>query len=281
MKTLAKILIANCLFIYTTVGVLAQQEAKKELKAVESYRLEISDTKTTNVVFTYAIVSVDRGSKEVLVQKAKGVEHIIQVKAASDSMVETNLSVVTADGKLTTFIVNYAESPESLNITLGSPSTSNIPDHISNENISEAELKNNAERAMSAKSYRPGLKAQRNGIALYLKGIFVQEGVLYFRMRIANFSNIRYDVDQLRFFIRDEKVMKRTASQELEINPLYVNKSFTEIAGKSVVTVVFALPKFTIPDQKFMAVQVIEKNGGRHVALRVDNRHILSSIVIK
>lgn len=281
MKKIMKILIANCLLTFTTAGVWAQQEAAKELKSVESYRLEISDTKTTNVVFPYAIVSVDRGSKDVLVQIAKGVEHILQVKAASDSMVETNLSVVTADGRLTTFIVNYTESPESLSISIGSVNNMNMPENISKENISEAELKNNAERAMNAKSYRPGLKAQRNGIALYLKGIFVQEGVLYFRMRIANFSNIRYDIDQLRFFIRDEKVMKRTASQELEIAPLYVNKSFTDIAGKSVVTVVFALPKFTIPDQKFMAIQVIEKNGGRHVALRVDNRHILTSIVIK
>lgn len=280
MKALIKIWVVQWMLFNPVTYSLAQQETGKELKTVESYRLEISDTKTTNLIFKYAIVSVDRGNKDVLVQKAKGVENILQVKAASDSMVETNLSVVTADGKLTTFIVRYTQSPESLNISVGATTTINRPG-ASMENISEAELRANAEHALNAKSYRPGLKAQRNNIGLYLKGIFVHEGVLYFRMRIANWSNIRYDIEQLRFFIRDEKIVKRTASQEQEIVPLYVNRSLEQIAGKSVVTVVFALPKFTIPDQKFMAVQVMEKNGGRHVALKVSNRHILSSLLIK
>lgn len=281
MKVLMKIWIAQWLLFSTMTYSSAQEESAKELKEVESYRLEISDTKTTNVIFPFGIVSVDRGSKEILVQKAKGVEHILQVKAASGDMVESNLSVVTADGKLTTFIVSYTESPESLSISVGSfVYNMNIPGN-SNEKISEAELKENAEHALNAKSYTPGLKAKGNSIGLYLKGIFVHESVLYFRMRVANWSNIRYDIEQFRFFIRDEKIMKRTASQELEITPLYVNRKLEQIAGKSVVTVVFALPKFTIPDQKFMAVQLMEKNGGRHVALKVINRHILSSVVIK
>lgn len=44
--------------------------------------------------------SVDRGSKDVLAQKAKGVESILQVKAAKTNFDETNLTVINADGKL-------------------------------------------------------------------------------------------------------------------------------------------------------------------------------------
>ena len=37
-----------------------------------------------------------------------------------------------------------------------------------------------------------------------------------------------------------------------------------EIAGRSTVRMVCALPKFTIPDDKLLMVELYEKNGGRH-----------------
>jgi len=54
--------------------------------------------KTTNIIFPYSIVSVDIGSRDVLAQKAKGVENILQIKAARDSFPQTNISIITADG---------------------------------------------------------------------------------------------------------------------------------------------------------------------------------------
>ena len=47
-----------------------------------------------------------------------------------------------------------------------------------------------------------------------------------------------------------------------------------EIAGKSTVRTVYALPKFTIPDDKLLLVELYEKNGGRHQVIRVENADI-------
>ena len=44
-----------------------------------------------------------------------------------------------------------------------------------------------------------------------------------------------------------------------------------EIAGKSTVRTVYALPKFTIPDDQLLVVELYEKNGGRHQTIRVEN----------
>jgi len=38
---------------------------------------------------------------------------------------------------------------------------------------------------------------------------------------------------------------------------------------------VFALDKFTIPDQKQLTIQLMEKNGGRHMELNVQNKAIV------
>jgi hypothetical protein len=41
--------------------------------------------------------------------------------------------------------------------------------------------------------------------------------------------------------------------------------------------VVFALNKFTIPDAKYLAIEMGEKNGGRNLLLKVNNRKILKA----
>ena len=97
------------------------------------------------------------------------------------------------------------------------------------------------------------------------------------RMSIANKTNINYDIDQLRFYIRDQKKVKRTAAQELEINPLYVQGDTSVIAGQTEKVFVFAVSKFTIPDKKYLAIELMEKNGGRHLKMRVHNKAIVSA----
>ncbi|MEO8172835.1 MAG: DUF4138 domain-containing protein, partial [Sediminibacterium sp.] len=65
---------------------------------IEPYRLEITANKTTNLVFPASILSIDRGSQDVIVQKAAGVENILRVKADTKAFAETNLSIITSDG---------------------------------------------------------------------------------------------------------------------------------------------------------------------------------------
>lgn len=54
--------------------------------------------KTSNLVFPDAIVSIDRGSQDIMAQKAFGVENILRVKAVAKSFEETDLSVITKEG---------------------------------------------------------------------------------------------------------------------------------------------------------------------------------------
>ena len=97
---------------------------------------------------------------------------------------------------------------------------------------------------------------------------------MYFRLVLSNLSNINYAIDQLRFFTHDQKKSKRTASQEIEMFPLLSTSKVKTIPGQSEITVVFALPKFTIPEKKYFAIQLIEKGGGRTIELDVENARL-------
>lgn len=77
----------NYLFLMSLLlaSVLAypQINSKETVFYEDQYKnLQIGYSKTTSIVFPYPIKSIDKGSADVLVQKAKGVENILLVKAA-------------------------------------------------------------------------------------------------------------------------------------------------------------------------------------------------------
>lgn len=278
MKTAILILMAIIGFVFNGG---AQQPPQHQVKVIEPFRLEISDTRTTNVIFPYAIISVDRGSKDVLTQKASGVENILQLKAASDSFTETNLSVVTADGRLSSFILTFATQPKVLNFSLAQSSLQEGKIFLSPEKINEQEVKAYARAAMIDEKRVKRISDKKSEIELQLTGFFVHEDIMYARIVVLNFSNIGYDIDQLRFFVRDQKKPKRTTSQEIEISPVYIEGATGKIPGKVGWNFVYALPKFTFPDQKYLAIQLMEKNGGRHLSLKVKNKTIINCTVLE
>ncbi|RWU08126.1 conjugative transposon protein TraN [Pedobacter chitinilyticus] len=279
MKT-KTLLIAIALVMTAIQGWAQQATFQTDSKSrLEPLPLGISLQKTTNLIFPFAIRSVDRGSSEVLVQKAKGVENVLQLKAAKDSFQQTNLSVITADGSLYSFMLNFSAQPTSLNLQLADKPMGYEPLAIF------AAAKDNQEKILTASEFvsvknrsLSGPSSSRSGIQLQLLGMFIREGVLYFQLQLANNSKIPYDIDQLRFFIIDQKKSKRTASQELEQSPLHIHGNTTVVHTASKQVIVVALEKFTIPDKKNLVIQLNEKNGGRHLQLKVANRHLERSI---
>jgi len=270
MKQISAVLVMGFTLLITVFSAMAQTQS------IEPHPLTIGYSKTTNVIFPYAIVSVDRGSRDVLAQKAKGVENILQVKAATEHFPQTNLTVVTADGKLTSFVVDYAEQPATLNISMGAANEQPVI-AIPSESVNMEELQEFAHAAKSAKKKLRGEKDKTFGIRLKLNGIYIHEDVMCLRIRIFNSTNINYDIDQLRFYIRDQKKVKRTASQEIEISPVLVHNDTTKVPGKTDKTFAFVVPKFTIPDKKLLIIQLMEKNGGRHLELHVKNKKIIKA----
>lgn len=229
--------------------------------------LQVGFSKTTSIVFPYAIKSIDKGSADVLVQKAKGVENILLIKAAKQYFFQTNLTVVTSDGKLYVFVLNYDEDCPDLNLKAENGTAVNKDILFSMENENQRKIEQEAGLVLSKKKKLRGIKRSKFQISLEISAIFISQDIFYFRIVFENKSKINYDIDQLRFFIRDQRKSKRTASQEIEILPLYTTSSSQVIPDKSKVVKVFALDKFTIPEKKYLTLQIIEKNGGRHLEL--------------
>ena len=229
--------------------------------------LPISTDKTTSLIFPFAIRHVDRGTQSILVQPVKDVPTILLVKAAAKEFAETNLSVITDDGSVYSFAVCYASKPAVW--------VHNLP--IRNKNTIAAYANAILDNPRTIR----GIKDKSWDILVRINGVYIKGDVVYYQLYLANQSPIDYDIDLLKFFIKDKKKNKRTAIQETELMPLHVAGNITQVKANSGSVVVVALDKFTIPDAKNLVVQIMEKNGGRHLQLKIKNHHILKAKMIE
>lgn len=265
--------------LFTQVTVMAQKNNEARTQSeIRSVPLTITYGKTTNLIFPYAIKSVDKGSKDVLARMAKGVENILQIKAARQGFDETNLTVVTADARLYSYVLNYSSNPPELNIKMGGGSNYPSSDALfSYKTDNEAKVYDLAEKLILKKPLLKNIRVHRDEVALSLSGVYIKGDKLYLQMALENSSNLDYNIESLRFFIRDLKQAKRTASQENEIKPLERSGNSEIIRGSSAQSIIIVLPKFTIPDQKAFYVQLMEQNGGRNLELRIKNKIIVGA----
>jgi conjugative transposon TraN protein len=235
--------------------------------------LEITYSKTTSLVFKYPIVNVDRGSADFIAQRVKGVDNTLQIKATRKGFPETNLTVITADGNLHHFYVHYSEHPGTQTFVIDSVCAEvRFADGL---NIGEYKYKTNQILQVSRQG-RLERDAQFK-IRLSLNAIYIEGNQVFYDLSIRNNSNVDYDIQSLRFFIRDSKKVKRTAFQERELTPVFVSNSESAIKGKSTLRIVYALEKFTIPDAKTLDIELFEKNGGRNLKLRIKNKAIVNA----
>ena len=134
-----------------------------------------------------------------------------------------------------------------------------------------------SERIIKDKRRIRNFKTNKYKMQFRLSGIYISNDIMYFKLEVQNRSHISYDIEMLRFFIKDEIKSKRTATQETEIQPINITGEASVVKEQSKTILVYALPKFTIPDRKYLSVQLTEKNGGRHLHLYMLNRLIVQA----
>ncbi|NDV66083.1 conjugative transposon protein TraN [Bacteroides sp. 224] len=261
-------------------------------RMIPPYALEVTFNKTVHVIFPAPIRYVDLGSADLLAAKADGTENVLRVKAAlRDFSRESNLSVITEDGAYYTFNVKYADEPVKLSVEmtdfLNDGEAVNRPNNalavymeeLGQESpllvklIMQSIYKNNDREIKH-------LGSKRFGIQHTLKGVYTHNGLLYFHLQLKNSSNVPFNIDFITFKIVDKKVAKRTAIQEQVIWPLRAYNNLMVIGGKRTERMIFTLPKFTIPDDKMLVIELNEQEGGRHQRFTVDNADLVRAKVI-
>lgn len=248
------------------------------LNCTAQSKLEVTYNKTTNLIFPAPITSVDRGSQDILVQKAGGVENILRIKAGIENFAETSLSVITTDGKLYSFLVGYTGHPSYLDVDVSKISDAGQLAVIYSEpGTNTTALKVIADSVLKKGANIRAINKESFMVSIALDAIYIHDDVLFLKFALQNESVINFDIDQLHFYLRDKKRPKRTSSQEINLTPILITGDTQKIRAESFQPWIVALPKFTIPDGKVLSIAIMEKNGGRNLFMKVKNRHIMKA----
>ena len=252
-------------------------------------QVEVSFNKTTHLIFPAPVQYVDLGSTDIIADKAAGAANVVRLKAAvRDFQAETNLTVITADGRFYAFDVRYADDPGQLSIRIMNDLQAQIPegkaptvpvrldaldwDDAARIDSAMEQIYNNDKPQIKHIGYK------RYGLQTLLTGIYIDsEGWLYFGIEMRNDSRIPFDIDHIRMYVRDKRLPRRTAVQDIEIVPVRRLHPLSEIDTGKTGRTVWAIPKMTIPDGKALHIDIYERGGGRHQSLRVENRDILAA----
>lgn len=256
---------------------------------VTPYGVQVTFAKTVHILFPSAVKYVDLGSNWIIAGKADGAENVIRVKATTEGFPgETNFSVICEDGSFYSFNARYAHEPEMLNIEMKDFLENGDTTDFSHTrmNIHFRELGGESPllvKLIMQSIYKENkreirhLGCKRFGVQFLLKSVHSHNGLFYFHTETKNRSNVAFRTDFIKFKVVDKKVPKRTAIQERVLDPV---RSYNEVlvtGGKSNVRTVYALPQFTIPDDKVLVIELFEKDGGRHQTIRVENADLVAA----
>jgi conjugative transposon TraN protein len=276
-------------------NLMASSRQKKLLEFKEnstkgSYPVSVAFYKTTHIVFDSPIKYFDAGSDRIICDKVEGVENILKVKAAQMGVFETNVTVITFNGSYYSFLISYNEMPNKLNINMCSGLNESFdysnfkqPEKIifSDTYYTETEMITFAKKMIDLSKIKQKsilhIADKVGNVTFKLTNIGVKEGNIIFCIRMKNASPLDYNLDYMKFYVRDKIKRKKMVSQEIEVKP---NFAYVERDGLSNETklgvsggefnFVFMIPKFSIADDKNLEIDIVEKDGSRNLNLKVD-----------
>ena len=277
-----------------TAAQVTAQTAPEAPAEIRPLRIEAGFSKTVHILFPSPVTYIDIGSMDIIAGKADGAGNVVRVKAAVRNFAaETNLTVITEDGGFFSFDVHYAENPTVSTINISAlkqtavENGSTQPEPVSAEGrvlLQEVgrEKPATVKRVLSD-IYRQnrmdvkGIRTKKYGIGVEILGIYVHNDVIYIHTMISNETTISFEVDARQFIVADRKLAKRTAQQQTPLEILRVCNDPTVVRGHQRQRTVFALQKFTIPDDKVLLWEIIERNGARHQTVEIPAKELLEA----
>lgn len=286
-------IILSLVMLLTVLSVKAQEPVETKIfptnQIISPHKIEVTFQKTVHILFPSEVKYVDLGSFDIIADKATGAENVVRIKAAVKGFEgETNFSVITADGCFYSFNVVYKDEPAWLSIEMEDWLRDNPEGGIAGDRmfVKLKELGGETPLVVNRIMYTLYKKNKRDfrhigckkyGIQTLLKGIYINNDLLYLHTSLRNSSDISFDIDYIRFKVVDKKVAKRTAMQENFIEPVRTYNRLVTVDGKATVRGIFVLPKLTLPDDKLLVVEVYEKGGARHQSFRIENTDLVAA----
>jgi hypothetical protein len=115
------------------------------------------------------------------------------------------------------------------------------------------------------------------GVCLSVKALLIDEDTLCYVLQLSNHSPLSYTIGLLRYAVKDRKVIRRHAYQEIPKTPLWVKGYKPRVdAGQLQEWKVAFLPEAFSRDQCF-EIDVYERHGARNLRVSVNWKKLMKA----
>jgi hypothetical protein len=276
--------------------------------------LKVNEDKFVSIVFDSNILQGTVGNNDFSFSfNEDGTENVALIKANKKTTRSTNLIIKTVNGTLYNINVEYGfeaknivkfNESDGINVKSKSASTTSIPtgdysnntptnvvnnirenDYtIGNRVINDAENKpincTYCDKILKLGKYIKRVNSNNFDIKLDLENVCYTDSKLYVSINIANNSNIDYNINYIKSYVKQAKESK-SSNQYLEKNPIEIYNTSRVIKGGEKRKMIFIYDQFTIDNNKNLVFELNEANGERNQNLFIPNYIINNPIKLK
>ncbi len=247
-----------------------------------------TNNKTTSLIFPTDIVHVDLGiqNDHINVGVDENVPHLLKLRMSDGFTMKTNMLVVTQDEYVYSFEITYSDTlcqyvriikkEDAVNHASKDTPEPEITTQAKQDSISKQELLNRIKN--SRDGFIRSDISRKGRISLFCKNIYVHNDDLFFLLEINNQSNLKYTVDFYNLFMASKlkKGLKGTTAQDIQMDFDFIHE-LREIISGQIAHVIIHIKKFTLEDDKIAILEIYEKEGGRHMKIKISNNELLNA----
>lgn len=230
----------------------------------------VSRDKTTALFFKSAVKIISKSTPDFdLTQKE---DALITIKARNTDFSPTRINVQdVSTAKIYHIPVEYSygRAGRRIEVDGAAPMTVRV--------IKSAEFNYNAVVSQLSTGKRKDVvdHEKAGGVKAWVDELSLAGNRIFFRLDIRNKSNLPYEIDFVRFYIRDLKTVARMATHEQEIVPLITTlHKKTSIGHKQEIAKVFGFHRFSLSEDQALNVELYERNGNRHLYLQIKQKDL-------
>ncbi|WP_339751138.1 conjugative transposon protein TraN [Algoriphagus aquimarinus] len=210
-------------------------------------------------------------------------ENIFRVKAVRDSVSKLNgynksLGVVTIIGQkfIAQYDLWYAHDERQLKTQIEILPINTNPLEVGEIPMSDQELRYFSIEAFKEKKKKNTIKSTQYGITGQVNNIYTVDDYIFLDISFKNKTNLKFDLDQLRFKIEDKKITKATNVQSIEVEPEY--QLFNPESFEKKYRNIYVFKKITFPNSKVFTIELAESQiSGRILTLQVKYSDLLAA----
>jgi conjugative transposon TraN protein len=208
-------------------------------------------------------------------------KNILRIKYIADST--HHPAVITIAGEK--FIAQYQviftnDSNKAINTNIEILPSDTRPLDISGIGLSQREMKNYAMRLIARRERGHYTQNTAFGLTGTVSQIYTLGDYIFLDIAYLNKTNLKYDIDEMRFKIEDRKVTKASTIQSVEIKPELI---LFDIPGfRKRYRNIFVFKKFSFPGNKLLNIEMTEKQiSGRVITMSLKYGDLLNADIIR